>query len=205
MNRRCSANLQPLTDSPDPSGSPELVRNTGCRSNSGDPPDRRLCQTMARADVYASATAAMRWELESRRCGIRCSVRSERRAKIVFDTPLGLVDGFVSIRHLENLSEQERLQAVRDAESQDEVRSYEGNVLPRTDGYTPVERPTDTPAPTPSLEPTASSDPNATPTPEKRLSRQWSRLPRNPTEPTTKPTTEVTTGANGWADRRTDS
>ena len=122
-----------------------------------------------------------------------CSVPSERRAKIVFDTPLGLVDGFVSIRHLENLSEQERLQAVRDAESQDEVRSYEGNVLPRTDGYTPVERPTDTPAPHSSLEPTASSDLNATPTPEETTQPTVEPTAEPTTEPTTKPTTEVTT------------
>lgn len=123
-----------------------------------------------------------------------------QRARVVFDTPEGIVEGYIKANHLENLTESEEEHVRHEASKAADVRKYQGSPLFRVTNFEPseAEQPEELPnteeeaEQEASTEPTLSVDPAETPTTEPADLSTAVPIAPSATEPTTTSTDDPT-------------
>ena len=118
------------------------------------------------------------------------SLPSQQWAQIAFDTPDGIVDGYVRTKNIVNLEPEEEKHVVSELKTKADYREWKEHPLPRTENYILIIQETEQPKVTEVPEPEETEQPEKTITPEEEKEADPTETPLS--EPTDTPVPEAT-------------
>lgn len=142
-------------------------------------------KTISKADLFDCAGSnKFSGTLSSHTLVYILSLSSGQWVQIVFDTPEGIIEGYIRSKYLANLTKEEEQQAIMEAKAKANCRERQGHPLPRTNNYKPTVYVTE------KHSETESPIVKDTPKPTQKENQAETKTPEN--EKTSKPTTTPT-------------